>query len=143
MSLGADVHNIPGVIEIYQPEEWTDNQPLLSFDCFLCVLDNLQSKTFFCLFQGVTLTSFLVLPRIFPDFFVGKRVAKMCFDLLLCCSCTCDPVKLPSSYVLLDVLGEGGYGVVMRCRKRDTKEIVAVKISKSSDNQEEVGHFFF
>ncbi|KAL7371170.1 hypothetical protein ABVT39_020898 [Epinephelus coioides] len=44
-----------------------------------------------------------------------------------------DLFHLPSNYTFLKVLGEGGFGTVLKCWKKDTKETVAVKIPKSSE----------
>ncbi|KAL7388343.1 hypothetical protein ABVT39_012084 [Epinephelus coioides] len=41
---------------------------------------------------------------------------------------------LPSTYELLTFLGRGSFGEVVRCLKKDTREIVAVKICQRSDN---------
>ncbi|KAL7388194.1 hypothetical protein ABVT39_008661 [Epinephelus coioides] len=41
---------------------------------------------------------------------------------------------LPSNYELLTFLGRGSFGEVVRCLKKDTREIVAVKIRQRSDN---------
>ncbi|KAL7388433.1 hypothetical protein ABVT39_013816 [Epinephelus coioides] len=41
---------------------------------------------------------------------------------------------LPSNYELLTFLGRGGFGEVVRCLKKDTREIVAVKIPQRGDN---------
>ncbi|XP_059196131.1 homeodomain-interacting protein kinase 2-like [Centropristis striata] len=42
---------------------------------------------------------------------------------------------LPERYEHLKVLGEGTYGVVLKCLDRDTKETVAIKIAKASGEQ--------
>ena len=34
-------------------------------------------------------------------------------------------------YVVLDLLGQGTFGQVVKCRKQDTGEIVAVKVVKN------------
>nr|XP_033472900.1 homeodomain-interacting protein kinase 1-like [Epinephelus lanceolatus] len=44
-----------------------------------------------------------------------------------------DAFHLPSKYTFLKVLGEGSFGTVLKCWKKDTKETVAVKIPKSSE----------
>lgn len=36
-------------------------------------------------------------------------------------------------YEILGVIGEGAYGVVLRCRNTETKEIVAIKKFKESE----------
>ena len=41
-------------------------------------------------------------------------------------------------YEMLGTIGEGAYGVVQRCRNRQTREIVAVKKFKESDEDESV-----
>ncbi|XP_037638710.1 homeodomain-interacting protein kinase 1-like isoform X2 [Sebastes umbrosus] len=38
--------------------------------------------------------------------------------------------SISDNYDILDVLGEGSYGIVVGCYKRDTKEVVAVKLLK-------------
>jgi serine/threonine protein kinase len=38
-----------------------------------------------------------------------------------------------NKYEVLSVVGEGAYGVVLKCRNRDTGEIVAIKKFKDSD----------
>ncbi|XP_071322640.1 homeodomain-interacting protein kinase 1-like isoform X2 [Trachinotus anak] len=39
-------------------------------------------------------------------------------------------LQIPRSYKFLQVLGEGGFGTVVKCAKRSTEEIVAIKIPK-------------
>ena len=41
-----------------------------------------------------------------------------------------------NKYEVLGVVGEGAYGVVLRCRNKDTKEVVAIKKFKESDDDE-------
>jgi cyclin-dependent kinase-like len=38
-----------------------------------------------------------------------------------------------NKYEVLSIVGEGAYGVVLKCRNKDTDEIVAVKKFKESD----------
>ncbi|XP_036934674.1 homeodomain-interacting protein kinase 1-like [Acanthopagrus latus] len=45
-----------------------------------------------------------------------------------------NPVQLPSRYEVLEVLGEGYFGKVLKCRKKDNKQTVAVKIPKCFEN---------
>ncbi|XP_053184281.1 dual specificity tyrosine-phosphorylation-regulated kinase 4-like [Scomber japonicus] len=42
-------------------------------------------------------------------------------------------VQLPENYQFLKVLGEGGFGKVLQCLKKDTQDIVAVKIPKGAN----------
>ncbi|KAL7389299.1 hypothetical protein ABVT39_001240 [Epinephelus coioides] len=52
---------------------------------------------------------------------------------------TLDPDLFPSNYELLQSLGEGGFGQVVQCFKKDTNETVAVKIMKyGSDHHDEL-----
>jgi cyclin-dependent kinase-like len=41
-----------------------------------------------------------------------------------------------NKYEVLGVVGEGAYGVVLRCRNKETKEVVAIKKFKESDDDE-------
>jgi cyclin-dependent kinase-like len=41
-----------------------------------------------------------------------------------------------NKYEVLGVVGEGAYGVVLRCRNKETNEIVAIKKFKESDDDE-------
>lgn len=41
-------------------------------------------------------------------------------------------------YQILGAIGEGAYGVVLRCRHIDTKEIVAIKKFKESEEDQNV-----
>ena len=52
-----------------------------------------------------------------------------------------NPVQLPSEYEVLKVLGEGCFGKVLKCWKKDTEQTVAVKIPKffDQDTINEVG----
>ena len=43
-------------------------------------------------------------------------------------------VSLPRQYQYMTVLGEGAYGMVMKCVKKDTKDVVAVKIPRRFDH---------
>jgi cyclin-dependent kinase-like len=43
-----------------------------------------------------------------------------------------------NKYEVLGVVGEGAYGVVLRCRNKDTSEIVAIKKFKESEDDEVV-----
>ncbi len=49
--------------------------------------------------------------------------------------------QLPEKYRFLSVLGEGGFGHVLKCEDRQTKRKVAVKIPKSKRKNSEVGLF--
>ena len=51
--------------------------------------------------------------------------------------------ELPEKYEFVRILGQGGFGQVLRCVKKDTKEVVAVKIPKhrTTTDIREVGHF--
>jgi serine/threonine protein kinase len=40
-----------------------------------------------------------------------------------------------NKYEVLSVVGEGAYGVVLKCRNRETGEIVAIKKFKDSDGE--------
>ena len=51
-----------------------------------------------------------------------------------------NPYELPGQYEFLKVLGEGGFGSVLRCLKKDTQETVAIKIPIYTDVRKEVGH---
>ncbi|XP_030278736.1 homeodomain-interacting protein kinase 2-like isoform X3 [Sparus aurata] len=44
------------------------------------------------------------------------------------------PSELPGEYKFLKVLGEGVFGKVLKCVKRETREIVAIKMPKILDN---------
>lgn len=41
-------------------------------------------------------------------------------------------------YEILGVIGEGAYGVVLRCRHNETKEVLAIKKFKESEEDENV-----
>ena len=41
-----------------------------------------------------------------------------------------------NKYEVVGVVGEGAYGVVLKCRNKETDEIVAVKKFKESDEDE-------
>lgn len=43
-----------------------------------------------------------------------------------------------NKFEVLGVVGEGAYGVVLKCRHKETKEIVAIKKFKDSEENEEV-----
>jgi|TARA_B110000977_G_scaffold139700_1_gene177321 cyclin-dependent kinase-like len=43
-----------------------------------------------------------------------------------------------NKYEVLGVVGEGAYGVVLKCRNKDTGELVAVKKFKESDDDASV-----
>jgi cyclin-dependent kinase-like len=43
-----------------------------------------------------------------------------------------------NKYEVLGVVGEGAYGIVMKCRNKVTEEIVAVKKFKDSEEDENV-----
>lgn len=40
-----------------------------------------------------------------------------------------------NKYEVLSIVGEGAYGVVLKCRNKETGEIVAVKKFKESDGE--------
>lgn len=44
--------------------------------------------------------------------------------------------QLPKNYELLEVLGAGAFGEVLKCIKRDTNEIVAVKVPHPKCNMD-------
>ena len=41
-----------------------------------------------------------------------------------------------NKYEVLGIVGEGAYGVVLRCRNKETGEVVAIKKFKESDDDE-------
>ena len=41
-----------------------------------------------------------------------------------------------NKYEVLGIVGEGAYGVVLKCRHKETQEIVAIKKFKESDTDE-------
>jgi len=41
-----------------------------------------------------------------------------------------------NKYEVLGVVGEGAYGVVLKCRNKETSEIVAIKKFKESEDDE-------
>ncbi len=43
-----------------------------------------------------------------------------------------------NKYEVLGVVGEGAYGIVMKCRNKVTEEIVAIKKFKDSEEDENV-----
>jgi cyclin-dependent kinase-like len=43
-----------------------------------------------------------------------------------------------NKYEVLGVVGEGAYGVVLRCKNKDTSEVVAIKKFKESEDDEVV-----
>ena len=45
----------------------------------------------------------------------------------------------PQNYESLGRIGEGTYGVVLKCRHKATGELVAIKKFKESDDDEQVG----
>lgn len=50
--------------------------------------------------------------------------------------------SLPRRYEVLKLLGQGNFGVVLKCLDQDTKKTVAIKVAKVyTDLNEEVGHF--
>lgn len=50
-------------------------------------------------------------------------------------------LPIPRSYEFLEILGEGGFGKVVKCVKRGTEQTVAIKIANNYDNlRQEVGH---
>ncbi|XP_042244081.1 homeodomain-interacting protein kinase 1-like isoform X4 [Thunnus maccoyii] len=52
-----------------------------------------------------------------------------------------DPFELPGKYKFLRVLGQGGFGLVLKCLKKDTKDIVAVKLPKHDHNDSDIREF--
>ena len=73
-----------------------------------------------------------------------------CLSVLACSSVSSDTrtVRLPShagqqppsremnKYEVLGVVGEGAYGVVLRCRNKESGEVLAIKKFKESDDDE-------
>lgn len=45
-------------------------------------------------------------------------------------------INLMNKYEVLGVVGEGAYGVVLKCRNKESAEIVAIKKFKESDDDE-------
>jgi len=43
-----------------------------------------------------------------------------------------------NKYEVLGVVGEGAYGVVLKCRNKENGEVVAIKKFKESDDDENV-----
>ena len=43
-----------------------------------------------------------------------------------------------NKYEIMGVVGEGAYGVVLKCRNKETQEIVAIKKFKEGDDDESV-----
>ena len=44
----------------------------------------------------------------------------------------CSPLReLPARYLILDILGQGTFGQVVKCQNMKTHEIVAVKVVKN------------
>uniref|UniRef100_A0A3Q1JSK2 Protein kinase domain-containing protein n=1 Tax=Anabas testudineus TaxID=64144 RepID=A0A3Q1JSK2_ANATE len=41
-----------------------------------------------------------------------------------------DVYPIPSEYELVDFVGSGDFGIVVKCKKRDTGETVAIKVSR-------------
>uniref|UniRef100_A0A671W374 Protein kinase domain-containing protein n=1 Tax=Sparus aurata TaxID=8175 RepID=A0A671W374_SPAAU len=50
-------------------------------------------------------------------------------------------IDLPDTYELLECLGKGGFGVVVKCQKVDTGQIVAIKFPLGQEDDNEVGFF--
>ncbi|KAK5907884.1 hypothetical protein CesoFtcFv8_005687 [Champsocephalus esox] len=48
------------------------------------------------------------------------------------------PGDVMNKFEVLGIVGEGAYGVVLKCRHKDTNEIVAIKKFKDSEENEEV-----
>lgn len=49
--------------------------------------------------------------------------------------------SIPKSYKVLEILGQGGFGQVVKCVRRGTEHTVAIKISRDSfDLRREVRH---
>jgi serine/threonine protein kinase len=49
--------------------------------------------------------------------------------------------NLMNKYEVLGVVGEGAYGVVLKCRNRESGELVAIKKFKESDGARVIGMF--
>ena len=47
--------------------------------------------------------------------------------------CDSDVFSIPSDYELVDFVGDGDYGIVAKCKHRDTGETVAIKVSRYGD----------
>ena len=43
-----------------------------------------------------------------------------------------------NKYEVLGIVGEGAYGVVLKCRHKETEEIVAIKKFKDSEENKDV-----
>lgn len=41
-----------------------------------------------------------------------------------------DVYPIPSEYELVDFVGSGDFGIVAKCKKRDTGDTVAIKVSR-------------
>uniref|UniRef100_A0A672H168 Protein kinase domain-containing protein n=1 Tax=Salarias fasciatus TaxID=181472 RepID=A0A672H168_SALFA len=55
-----------------------------------------------------------------------------------------ESLAIPSSYEVLEILGEGVYGKVLKCRKPETDQLVAVKVSTQPTCSSLIReHFFF
>ena len=50
-------------------------------------------------------------------------------------------IDLPDTYELLECLGKGCFGVVTKCQKVDTGQIVAIKFPLGQEDDNEVGFF--
>jgi cyclin-dependent kinase-like len=50
-------------------------------------------------------------------------------------NCSCDKVKM-QKYDIMGLIGEGAYGVVLKCKCNENKEIVAIKKFKESEEDE-------
>jgi serine/threonine protein kinase len=44
-----------------------------------------------------------------------------------------------NKYEVISVVGEGAYGVVLKCRNKETGELVAIKKFKESDGEQSPG----
>ncbi|XP_067462128.1 homeodomain-interacting protein kinase 2-like [Thunnus thynnus] len=52
-----------------------------------------------------------------------------------------NPFELPGTYEFMKVLGQGGFGLVLKCLKKDTKDIVAVKIPRHDHSATDIKEF--
>ena len=49
-----------------------------------------------------------------------------------------DAIMMMQKYEILSIIGEGAYGVVLKCRSNDSQEILAIKKFKESEEDEAV-----
>lgn len=97
--------------------------------------------------KGIKLTcSFSCLSTFYSQHPVRKYTSNM-WNTSSSSSSSSDPklkdlYPLPPKYKIKKLLGQGSFGVVLKCMDRLTKETVALKISKDFRNlNDEVGHF--